>query len=54
LPFYRTAYLAFRLGYAELAARTLGKSADARRFMRSARRLRRLLDAEPPPAGRRS
>jgi hypothetical protein len=53
LPFYRTAYLAFRLGYAELARQTLGNSPDSRRFAYSARRLRRLLEAEPPPSGRR-
>jgi hypothetical protein len=32
LPFYRAAYLAFRLGYCEMAARALGGSADGARF----------------------
>jgi hypothetical protein len=34
LPFYRAAYLAFRLGYTDLAARSLGASDDAARFRR--------------------
>jgi hypothetical protein len=32
LPFYRTAYAAFRLGYATMAAEALGGSPDGRRF----------------------
>jgi hypothetical protein len=32
LPFYRTAYLAYRAGYADLAAQSLGDSSDGRRF----------------------
>ncbi len=32
LPFYRAAYLAFRLGYADLAIESLGGCADATRF----------------------
>jgi hypothetical protein len=32
LPFYETAYLAFRAAYAAMAAQTLGETADAERF----------------------
>lgn len=32
LPFYTTAYLAYRVGYCTLAAETLGDTADGRRF----------------------
>jgi hypothetical protein len=32
LPFYRTAYAAFRLGYAAMAAEALGDSPDGKRF----------------------
>ena len=32
VPFFRTAYAAFRLGYATMAAETLGATADGRRF----------------------
>ena len=32
LPFYRIAYLAFRVGYATLAAQTLTGTDDGRRF----------------------
>jgi hypothetical protein len=32
LPFYRTAYLAYRIGYAGMAATSLGSSPDGRRF----------------------
>lgn len=38
LPFYRVAYLASRLGYATLAADTLGATADAARWRVLARR----------------
>lgn len=43
LPFYRVAYLAFRLGYALLAASSLGECGDGRRFAAAARRYRVLL-----------
>lgn len=49
LPFHLVAYLAFRLGYARLAARTLGATPDglgmARLEKRYRRRLRRLIAA---------
>lgn len=45
LPFYRTAYLAYRIGYATLAMETLGDSPDARRF--AALRLRYTAALEP-------
>ncbi|MCL5742779.1 MAG: hypothetical protein M1541_02455, partial [Acidobacteria bacterium] len=32
LPFYRTAYLSYRYGYASLAAQSLGDTAEGRRF----------------------
>ena len=32
LPFYRTAYLAYRIGYADMAAESLRDTADGRRF----------------------
>ncbi len=35
LPFYRAAYLAFRLGYCEMAAHALGESDDAAKFRRA-------------------
>lgn len=35
LPFYRAAYLAFRLGYCDMAANALGDSEDAARFRRA-------------------
>lgn len=41
LPFYRVAYLAYRLGYATLAARGLGADPDGGRFARLARHYRR-------------
>lgn len=34
LPFYSTAYLAYRIGYSTLAAETLGDTLDGRRFRR--------------------
>jgi hypothetical protein len=40
LPFYRTAYAAFRLGYATMAAEALGDSPDGERFERLAGRYR--------------
>jgi hypothetical protein len=43
LPFYSVAYLACRLGYATLAAQTLGQSADAARMATLAQRYRRRL-----------
>ncbi len=41
LPFYEAAYLAYRVGYAELAARSLGDSPDGRRFTALLRRYHR-------------
>ncbi len=41
LPFYTVAYLAYRIGYATLAAETLGESSDAHRFRRLLRFYRR-------------
>jgi hypothetical protein len=35
LPFYRAAYLAFRLGYCDMAAASLGETSDGRRFRRA-------------------
>jgi hypothetical protein len=46
LPFYRVAYLAFRLGYATLAARTLGTTDDGRRFALLVERYAALLRAD--------
>jgi hypothetical protein len=46
LPFYRTAYLAFRLGYTTLAAETLAGSADGRRMARLADRYRQALQRQ--------
>jgi hypothetical protein len=43
LPFYRLAYLAHRLGYATLAAQTLGPLPDGARMARLVRRYRRQL-----------
>jgi hypothetical protein len=48
LPFYRSAYLAYRAAYAELAAESLGDAADAHRFRAAASRYRRLLEAHAP------
>jgi hypothetical protein len=45
LRFYETAYLAYRLGYAALAAETLADTADGRRFTRLRARYRRSLEA---------
>ncbi len=43
LPFYRAAYLAFRLGYAGLAVESLGACADAARFRRQRARYAALI-----------
>ncbi|PWT89713.1 MAG: hypothetical protein C5B56_06620 [Proteobacteria bacterium] len=48
LPFYRTAWLAFRLGYAELAVRQLGDSEDGERFRRERARYAAALESEEP------
>jgi hypothetical protein len=54
LPLYAVAYLAFRLGYAALAASVLGRSPDGDRFAAAARRYTRLLRRElSPGAGER-
>jgi hypothetical protein len=49
LPFHLVAYAAYRMGYAALAAETLGATADGLRFARMrdgyARTLRRELEA---------
>jgi hypothetical protein len=45
LPFYRAAYLAYRLGYTTLAAETLGSSDEGVRFRRLQSRYRRSLAA---------
>ena len=45
LPFYRAAYLAYRIGYTTLASQTLGPaSADGQRFARLTARYRRSLE----------
>ena len=49
LPFYALAYLAFRLGYVELAAGSLTDTDDGERFGREAVRYRRLLERELTP-----
>lgn len=43
LPFYRVAYLAFRLGYAQMAAGALGGTQDGARMAALARRYGGLL-----------
>jgi hypothetical protein len=43
LPFYRVAYLAFRLGYTTLGAETVGEGGEQVRLERAARRYRALL-----------
>ncbi|HUR95812.1 MAG TPA: hypothetical protein VMY76_14610 [Gemmatimonadales bacterium] len=43
LPFHEVAYLAFRLGYATLAAETLGATTDGGRFRQQVGRYRRML-----------
>jgi hypothetical protein len=46
LPYHAVAYLAFRLGYASLAAESLGDDPDAARFRAETLRYRALLAAE--------
>lgn len=46
LAFHRVAYLAFRVGYATLAAESLGAGGDGDRFRQSGRRYRRQLRRE--------
>lgn len=46
LPYHAVAYLAFRLGYASLAAESLGDDPDAARFRADTLRYRALLAAE--------
>jgi hypothetical protein len=47
LPFYRIAYLAFRLGYCDVAADALGDWEDAARFRRARQRYEALIGTEP-------
>jgi hypothetical protein len=49
LPYCALAYLAFRLGYAELAAGSLTGTGDGRRFGRQVKRYRGLLERELTP-----
>ncbi len=51
LPFYRLAYLAFRLGYSDLAVTALGETADGGRFRALRERYRMQLDREVARAG---
>jgi hypothetical protein len=44
LPFYKAAYLAYRLGYTTMAAQALGRSLDGLRFTRLMGRYRRSLE----------
>jgi hypothetical protein len=56
LPFFEASYVAYRLGYATLAAESLDGSPDGRRFMELRERYRRLLAARvalPRPAAAR-
>ena len=46
-PFYRAAYLAFRLGYCDMAAQALGDTPDAARFRRARDRYDNLIRSEP-------
>jgi hypothetical protein len=46
LPFYRAAYLAFRLGYCDMAAASLGETSDGRRFRRARERYESLIRRE--------
>jgi hypothetical protein len=46
LPFYKAAYLAFRLGYCDMAAQSLGNSPDGARFHRARRRYAELIRSE--------
>ncbi len=52
MPFFTAAYLAYRLGYATLAAESLGGTADGVRFTRLRERYRRLLAALVARPGR--
>ena len=45
LPFYRVAYLAFRIGYCTFAQRALGSCPDGQRFARLLRGYRRELSS---------
>jgi hypothetical protein len=58
LPFYRVAYLAHRLGYASLAARTLGPLPDGARMAmlvhRYGRQLRRAIAELAEPCAERA
>jgi hypothetical protein len=47
LPFYRAAYLSFRLGYCDTAAEALGDWEDAARFRRARQRYEALIGSEP-------
>ncbi len=49
LPVHAVTYLAFRLGYASLAAKTLGGTADGKRFATAAKRYGQLLRHELDP-----
>ncbi|WP_210528375.1 hypothetical protein, partial [Rubellimicrobium arenae] len=51
LPFYRTAYLAWRLGYTSLAAETLGQGDDADSLRRDRDRYAALLRRDLAPEG---
>jgi hypothetical protein len=46
LPFYRLAYLSFRLGYSDLAVQALGDSPDGARFHRERARYAALVESE--------
>jgi hypothetical protein len=46
LPLHALTYLAFRLGYATLSARTLGEGSDGKRFSEATRRYGELLRSE--------
>jgi hypothetical protein len=49
LPFYRIAYLAYRIGYAHMAAQSLGNSPDGRKFAALKRRYTAALLPMPRP-----
>ena len=49
LPFYRIAYLAYRIGYADMAAQSLGDSDDGRRFIELKNRYTAALVGAPVP-----
>jgi hypothetical protein len=46
VPFYRAAYLAFRLGYCDMAAKALAGSADGARFQRARERYDAMIGSE--------